>query len=73
MTETNILMRLVAMQQTLRSVVESCKATAAVCDADGAKGLAMATLMVGESIATFAKALNDYVLKEYEDESDDAV
>jgi len=71
-TDEDLLIRLIAMQQTLRTVVESCKAAAASCNASGASGLAMATYMVGESIAAFATALNTYVLEEY-DESDTAV
>ena len=71
-TDEDLLIRLIAMQQTLRTVVESCKAAAAACNSEGAKGLAMATYMVGESIAAFAAALNTYVLEEY-DESDTAV
>lgn len=70
--DEDLLIRLIAMQQTLRTVVESCKAAAAACNASGASGLAVATYMVGESIAAFSAALNTYVLEEY-DESDTAV
>ena len=70
--DEDLLIRLIAMQQTLRAVVESCKAAAASCNASGASGLAVATYMVGESIAAFATALNTYVLEEY-DESGSAV
>lgn len=73
MSDHDLLLRLIAMQQTLRTVVESCNAAAAACNADGAKGLAMATYMVGESIAAFATALNTYVLEDMNDESDAAV
>lgn len=70
--DEDLLIRLIAMQNTLRTVVESCKAAAASCNASGASGLAVATYMVGESIAAFSAALNTYVLEEY-DESDTAV
>lgn len=68
---TNLLARLIAMQHTLRTVVESCNAAAAACDAEGAKGLAAATYMVGESISVFSSALNDYILKGVDDDACD--
>lgn len=72
MTDPDFLHRLIAMQQTLRTVVESCNAAAAACNASGAKGLAVATYMVGESLAAWATALNLYVLEDC-DEGDTAV
>lgn len=67
-----MLTQLVAMQKTLRSLVESCNDVAAVCHGNNASGLAAATYMVGESFAVFAGALNDYVLKEECDGESDA-
>lgn len=70
MNDSSLIARLIAMQHTLRNVVDSCNAAAAACDADGAKGLAMATYMVGESIAVFASAINEYALRGAEDDAE---
>lgn len=61
--EGTLIARLVAMQHTLRAVVESCNIAAASCDADGQKGLAAATYMVAEAIEVWADAIRSYVMK----------
>ena len=55
--------RLIAMQQTLRTVFEACEAQAAMCDEVGAKRLAFAVYMVRESLITYSKELNTFVLR----------
>ena len=67
--------RLVAMQQTLRSVFEACDAQAAVCDEAGGKRLAFAVHMVRESLIVYSKELNTFVLRVMSDDigSDDEV
>lgn len=62
MTDTDLMRRLVAMQHTLRGVVDLCNASGVLCDQAGAKGLAMATHLLGEAVAVFANELNGYVL-----------
>lgn len=58
----DIAVRLIAMQNTLRSVFEACEAQAALCNDAGAKRLAFATHMVRESLITYSKELNSFVL-----------
>ena len=60
--------RLVAMQQSLRSVFEACEAQAAVCDEAGAKRLAFSIHMVRESLIGYSKELNSFVLRVMSDE-----
>jgi hypothetical protein len=64
----DIVVRLVAMQQALRGVCEGAEAAAALAKEAGASGLAMATLLMKESIEGYGKALNRFVLGEVDDE-----
>lgn len=64
----DIVVRLVAMQQALRGVCEGAEAAAALAKEAGASGLAMATLLMKESIEGYGKALNRFVLGEIDDE-----
>jgi len=64
----DIVVRLVAMQQALRSVCEGAEAAASLAKEAGASGLAMATLLMKESIEGYGKALNRFVLGEIDDE-----
>jgi hypothetical protein len=56
------------MQQALRGVCEGAEAAAALAKEAGASGLAMATLLMKESIEGYGKALNRFVLGEIDDE-----
>jgi hypothetical protein len=60
--------RLVAMQQTLRTVFEACEAQAAICEEAGANRLAFAVHMVRESLIGYSKELNVYVLRVMSDD-----
>ena len=60
--------RLIAMQQTLRTVFEACEAQAEVCQEAGANRLAFAVHMVRESLVGYSKELNVYVLRVLSDE-----
>ena len=64
----DIVVRLVAMQQALRNVCDGADAAAALAKEAGASGLAMATLLMKESIEGYGKALNRFVLGEIDDE-----
>jgi hypothetical protein len=64
----DIVVRLVAMQQALRSVCDGADAAAALAKEAGASGLAMATLLMKESIEEYGKALNRFVLGEVGDD-----
>ena len=64
----DIVVRLVAMQQALRSVCEGAEAAATLAKEAGASGLAVATLLMKESIEGYGKALNRFVLGEIDDE-----
>ena len=70
---TSELRRLVVIQHTIRDILELCQAAAKDCDDAGAKGLAVATYMLGEAFVVFSRELNAYVLKENSDESVDEV
>jgi hypothetical protein len=67
----DIVVRLLAMQRTLRTVVQACNAAAAACDSSGEKGLAFATYMVGESLSVWNEAIERYSLKGVADACDD--
>jgi hypothetical protein len=56
-------MRLVRMQQTLRSVIESLIDQAALCQEAGASGLSFSIHMVRESLAAYSKELNRTVTR----------
>ena len=60
--------RLVAMQQTLRTVFEACEAQADLCREVGASRLAFSVHMVRESLIGYSKELNVYVLRVMSDE-----
>lgn len=55
--------RLIAMQQTLRTVFEACEAQAEICNEAGAKRLAFSVHMVRESLIGYSKELNTFVLR----------
>lgn len=55
--------RLIDQQKVLRGVFEACEAQAEMCDQAGAKRLAFACHMVRESLITYSKELNTFVLK----------
>ena len=59
---TAIVLRLIAMQNTLRTLCDDAEEGAAVAKAAGADGLAFATLMLKEALAEYGKAMNKYVL-----------
>ncbi len=60
--------RLIAMQETLRTVFEACDAQASICQECGANRLAFAVHMVRESLIGYSKELNVYVLRVMSDE-----
>lgn len=57
-----IAQRLVSMQQMLRTVIEHCDAQAQMCDAAGAKRLALAVYMLRENMVVYSSELNRFVL-----------
>ena len=59
---TDIVLRLIAMQHTLRAVCESVDAASRMAEDAGGHGLAVAGLLMKESIAEYAKQLNKFVL-----------
>lgn len=59
---TDIVLRLIAMQHTLRALCDSADESARVAEAADAKGLAFATLMLKEALAEYGKELNKFVL-----------
>ncbi len=63
-----IVKKLVAQQVVLRDVFEHCETQAELCDSVGAKGLAFAISMVRESLISYSKELNTFVLKFIADE-----
>lgn len=65
----DIAARLISQQKTLRDVFEACAAQAQACDSVGAKRLAFACYMVRESLITYSKELNTFVLKFMAEES----
>jgi len=60
--------RLIEQQKVLRTVFEACETQAALCDAVGSKRMAFACLMVRESLISYSKELNTFVLKFIADE-----
>jgi hypothetical protein len=65
--KADLLVRLIAMQNALRTVCESADAYARLAEAVGGSGLAMATLLMRESIGAFSSELNKFVLGMLED------
>ena len=64
----DIVMRLVAMQEALRSVCQGAEQAARIADASGAPGLAVATFLMKESIEEYSKQLGRFVLGFDDDE-----
>jgi hypothetical protein len=62
--KADVLRRLVAMQQTLRTVMESVEMQAQLCDSVGAKGLAFSVFMLQEALAVYSTELGRWV-KDY--------
>lgn len=61
--------RLIEQQKVLRNVFEACEAQAEMCKDVGASRMAFACYMVRESLITYAKELNTFVLKFIAEES----
>lgn len=64
MDDTNrveIARRLMAMQGSLRAVMEAAEMQGRICDAAGESGLAFAVFMLKESIAAYSKQLGIFV------------
>jgi hypothetical protein len=59
--KVDVLRRLLAMQQTLRTVMEAVETQGQLCDSAGAKGLAFSVYMLRESLAAYSKELNRWV------------
>lgn len=53
--------RLVAMREVLETVAASCRVNAGIADAADAKGLAMALLMLSESIEVYSSEATKFV------------
>lgn len=68
--KADVARRLVAMQGSLRAVMEAAEVQGRICDAAGESGLAFAVYMVKESIGAYSKQLNVFVT-EYLEESED--
>jgi hypothetical protein len=66
----DIARRLMAMQASLRAVMEVAELQGQVCDAAGESGLAFAVYMLKESIGAYSKQLNVFV-SEYLEELKD--
>lgn len=66
-----IVRRLMAMQSSLRNVIDAAEMQGRICDAAGESGLAFAVYMLRESLAAYSKQLSvfveDYVSKEFSD------
>lgn len=72
MDRVGIAKRLMAMQSSLRTVMEVAEAQARLCDEADAKGLAMSLFMVRESLAVYATELNKFV-KSYLDSEEEGL
>lgn len=66
----DIARRLMAMQASLRAVMEVAELQGQICDAAGESGLAFAVYMLKESIGAYSKQLNVFV-SEYLEELKD--
>jgi hypothetical protein len=66
----DIARRLMAMQASLRTVMEVAELQGQVCDAAGESGMAFAVYMLKESIGAYSKQLNVFV-SEYLEELKD--
>jgi hypothetical protein len=64
----DLAVRLVAMQQALRTVCEGAEAAAILAKEAGASGLAVATFLMKEAIEEYGRALNRFVLGEIDDD-----
>jgi hypothetical protein len=58
----DLAVRLVAMQQALRTVCEGAEEAGQLAKAAGAGGLAVATFLMKEAIEEYAKELNRFIL-----------
>lgn len=63
--------RLMAMQGTLRGVMDACEAQSAMCMDAGASGLALAVLMVRESIDVYRIELAKFVVEYLKEDRED--
>ena len=59
-----------AMQGSLRAVMEAAEMQGRICDAAGESGLAFAVFMVKESIAVYSQQLNVFVTEYLEELKD---
>lgn len=59
---TSIVLRLIAMQNTLRTIIEHTEEGARAAEAADGKGLAFATLMLKEALVEYGRELNKFVL-----------
>jgi hypothetical protein len=66
----DIARRLMAMQASLRTVMEVAELQGQVCDAAGESGLAFAVYMLQESIGAYSKQLNVFVTEYLEELKD---
>jgi hypothetical protein len=66
----DIARRLMAMQASLRAVMEVAELQGQVCDAAGESGLAFAVYMLKESIGAYSKQLNVFVTEYLEELKD---
>jgi hypothetical protein len=64
----DVVRRLLAMQHSLRTVIEAAEVQATYCDAAGAKGLAFAVHMLKESLSVYSSELNRWVTAYIEDD-----
>lgn len=60
----DLVVRLVAVQHTLRTLCEAAESSAQVARDAGGEGLAFATLMLKEAIAEYGLALTRFVLED---------
>lgn len=72
MDRVDIARRLVAMQSSLRTVMEVAEAQGRLCDAAEAKGLALSLYMVREALAVYATELNKFVTSYLDNEDEDS-
>jgi len=68
---TDIVLRMMAMSVTLRTLVESLNASAEVAKEYGATSLAFATFHLSESVSEYSLALTKFVTEEIEDATEE--
>lgn len=64
----DLAVRLVAMQQALRTVIDGAEQAGQLAKEAGAGGLAVATFLMKESIEEYAKELNRFILGDIVDD-----